>query len=36
MFAAIRAMLVPSFRLFGHLFMDAEPACNPALEERIS
>jgi hypothetical protein len=26
---------VPLFRMFGHLFMDAEPACNPALEERI-
>jgi hypothetical protein len=35
MFAAICAISVPLFRMFGHLFMDAEPACNPALEERI-
>ena len=35
MFAAICAILVPSFRMFGHLFMDAEPACDPSVEERI-
>jgi hypothetical protein len=27
---------VPSFRMVGHLFMDAEAASDSALEERIS
>jgi hypothetical protein len=36
MFAAIFAMRVPSFRMFDHLFMDAQPASDSALEERIS
>jgi hypothetical protein len=35
MFAAICAMRVPSFRMFGHLFVDAQPASDSALEERI-
>jgi hypothetical protein len=34
MFAAICAMRVPSFRMFGHLFVDAKPASDSALEER--
>jgi hypothetical protein len=32
MFAAIFAMRVPSFRMFGHLFVDAKPASYLALE----
>jgi hypothetical protein len=35
MFAAIFAMRVPSFRMFDHLFVDAQPASDSALEERI-
>jgi hypothetical protein len=35
MFAAICAMRVPSFRMFGPLFVDAKPASDSALEERI-
>ncbi len=35
MFAAICAMRVPLFRMFGHLFMDAQPASDSAPEERI-
>ena len=36
MFAAICAMRVPSFRMLGHLFVDAKPASDSALEEQIS
>jgi hypothetical protein len=35
MFAAICAMRVPSFRMFGQLFVDAKPASDSTLEERI-
>jgi hypothetical protein len=35
MFAAIFAMRVPSFRMFGHLFVDAQPASDSALAGRI-
>jgi hypothetical protein len=35
MFAAIFAMRMPSFRMFDHLFVDAQPASDSALEERI-
>jgi hypothetical protein len=35
MFAAICAMRVPSFRMFGQLLVDAKPASDWALEERI-
>jgi hypothetical protein len=34
MFATIFAMRVRSFRMFGHLFMDADPASDSALEEQ--
>jgi hypothetical protein len=36
MLAAILAMRVPSFHMFDHLFVDAEPACNPLLWEQTS
>jgi hypothetical protein len=35
MFAAILAIRVPLFRMFGHLFVDARPASNSALEEQV-
>jgi hypothetical protein len=35
-FAVIFAMHKPSIRMFGHLFVDAEPASDSALVERIS
>ena len=35
-FAVIIAMRKPSIRMFGHLFVDAKPASDSALEERIS
>jgi hypothetical protein len=35
MFATIFAMRVRSFRMLGHLFMDAEPASDSTLEEQI-
>jgi hypothetical protein len=35
MFATTCAMRLPSFRMFGHLFVDAKPASDSALEERV-
>jgi hypothetical protein len=34
MFATIFAMRVPSFRMFGHDLVDADPASYSALEEQ--
>jgi hypothetical protein len=34
MFAAICAMRVRSFRMFGHDFVDADPASDSALDEQ--
>jgi hypothetical protein len=35
MFATIFAMRVTSFRMFGHLFMDAKLESDSALEKQI-
>ena len=34
MFETIIAMRVRTFSMFGHLFMDADPASDSALEEQ--